>query len=208
MRYRAFSFLLLGMCFGCAEDELPAQPKPDPNAESRFNDAVAKSSCGAVHGAFEIEGDSHVPNCSPVEYGTNPPSSGTHYGTWAAFRNYDTPIPRGFWVHSLEHGAVVLSYSCTDCDAEVEEARRVIDEAGVDPVCCSDESCNNPVSRLILTPDPELDVPWAASGWGHTLRDDCFEPEVFASFITWRRGQGAEPVCSDGADPTGLCPAE
>ncbi|HEY3499092.1 MAG TPA: DUF3105 domain-containing protein [Polyangiaceae bacterium] len=203
----AFSFVLSVLCLGCGEEDLPPVPAPDPDAEARLDDAVAKSSCGAVHDVFEIEGAAHVPNCSPVTYGTNPPSSGTHYGTWAAFRNYDTPLPRGFWVHSLEHGAVVISYSCSDCDAEIDAARAVIDEAGVDPLCCTETSCGSPVSRVILTPDPELDVPWAASSWGHTLRVDCFEPKVFAAFIDARRGHGAEGVCSDGADLSGFeCP--
>jgi hypothetical protein len=162
--------------------------------------AVANSSCGARAESFEIEGASHVASCSPVEYGTNPPSSGSHYGTWAAFRNYDTAVPRGFWVHSLEHGAVVIAYSCTDCEAEVQEAKRVIQEAGPDPLCCSSSDCDFPVSRVILTPDPLLDTRWGAASWGHTLTADCFEPEVFAAYIAERRGHGAEAVCNDGVD--------
>jgi hypothetical protein len=54
----------------------------------------------------------HVPIGSQVEYDSNPPSSGPHYPIWAAFRVYTSPVPRPYYVHDLEHGAVVLVYNC------------------------------------------------------------------------------------------------
>jgi hypothetical protein len=161
---------------------------------------VEGSQCGAVKRSFEIQTSFHVPNCQALDYRTNPPSSGDHYGTWAAFRNYDNPVPRGFWVHSMEHGAVVVAYRCTDCQDEVEAAVEAIAEVGVDPLCCSDQNCATPVSRVILTPDPELETDWAAASWGYTLTADCFESEIFRDFIVERRGHGAEAVCNDGTD--------
>jgi hypothetical protein len=100
----------------------------------------------------------------------------------------------------MEHGAVVVTYSCTDCEDEVEAAREAIADAGLDPLCCSEASCNTPVSRVILTPDPELDVRWAVSSWGYTLTADCFETGIFRDFIVNRRGHGPEAVCADGTD--------
>lgn len=162
---------------------------------------MAESTCGAVEREYTLADAEHVANCRPISYGSNPPSSGTHYGTWAAFRVYDTPIERGFAVHSMEHGAVVISYNCDDCEAEVEAARALIDELGPDPVCCSAAGCVNPVTRLILMPDPELDVRFAAASWGFTLKASCFEPEVFRAFVDAHRGRAPEAgVCADGAD--------
>jgi hypothetical protein len=196
----AFTACVALACSGESEPPPSGGSGGTAGAGDRLTGAVGESVCGAELNHFEIEGASHVTNCSPVEYGSNPPSSGTHYGTWAAFRNYDNAVPRGFWVHSMEHGAVVIAYSCTDCEDEVAEAKRVIAEAGPDPRCCSESGCDFPVSRVILTPDPLLETPWAAASWGYTLTADCFEPEVFAAFIDERRGQGAEAVCADGAD--------
>jgi hypothetical protein len=183
-------------CVVKTEDPPPARQDNRPLSEVR----VDPSTCGAVERTFALEASPHVAACSPVSYGTNPPSSGPHYDAWAAYKTYEEAVPRGYWVHSLEHGAVVISYSCTDCDDEIEAARQAVEAVGVDPDCCNDELCLSSVSRVILTPDPLLDVPWAASSWGRTLTADCFEPAVFQSFILHRRGFGDESVCSDGTD--------
>ncbi len=156
--------------------------------------AVAGSTCGAVERTFTPDPALHVDPCLEVAYRTNPPSSGTHYSFWAAYKTYSEPIPRGFWVHSLEHGAVVLAYSCTDCDDEVARAEALIASAGSDPACTLGET------RLILTPDPRLDTRWAAASWGVTLVADCFEEAAFGDFIDAHRGHGPEAVCSDGVD--------
>ena len=42
------------------------------------------------------EGASHIATCAPVRYLSQPPSSGTHYPSWAVFRVYDKPVPWGF----------------------------------------------------------------------------------------------------------------
>src|SRR4051812_24518051 len=54
----------------------------------------------------------HVPEGSPITWTSNPPTSGSHYPIWAEFdEHYDT-LDRGYWVHDLEHGAVVFAYRC------------------------------------------------------------------------------------------------
>ena len=135
----------------------------------------------------------HVPDCSAISYATNPPSSGQHYSSWAPFRVFDEPIGRGFWVHSIEHGAVVILYSCRDCDEEIQAAKVMIEALPEDPVCVG-------MRRIILVPDPLLDVPWAAAAWGYTLRSECFEPEVFRDFALRFAGHGPEKeVCTEGS---------
>ncbi|HVJ15023.1 MAG TPA: DUF3105 domain-containing protein [Polyangiaceae bacterium] len=140
----------------------------------------------------------HVALCSEVTYATNPPSSGSHYPTWADFGVYDFPLPRGFWVHNLEHGAVVVSYNCpTDCAAEVAAASAWLYQLS------PDASCPTGAPRVLLVPDPELDVRWAASSWGFTLRADCFDDAAFSDFYVAHAGQSPAPeaaVCSAGPD--------
>lgn len=161
---------------------------------------VAGSTCGAVERAFPLEAATHVTACGELEYGTNPPSSGTHYGVWPSFKAYDEPVPRGFLVHGMEHGAVVIGYACDDCEDEVEAARELVAGIGPDPLCCSDPSCTGATTRVVLAPDPRLDTVWAAASWGFTLTSDCFEPEVFRAFVEEHRGRGPEAVCSNGVD--------
>jgi hypothetical protein len=214
----AFTLLLITVLSGCSESSepervsgplgycgeataglvsgsgTPAEPLPP-----RFETAIAESACGAVEREYEPEtapAPSHLDPCAEVAYPTNPPCLGPHYdGMWAAFKTYDEAIPRGFWVHSLEHGAVVIAYSCTDCEAEVEAAKTLIEELPVDPLCSS------PVERrVILTPDPKLDTRWAASAWGFTLTSECFEAEVFRAFAISHNAAGPEDFCDNGVD--------
>lgn len=158
------------------------------------------SACDAVVEQHAIEGATHVAECSPVTYGTNPPSSGDHYAVWPAFRTYASPVPRGYYVHALEHGAIVITYNCPDgCASEVAEAQAMIDALPVDPLCPEGGSLKR---RVILTPDPLLDVRWGASAWGFTLRAGCFEAPAFDAFARDHYAQSPEDICVDGHDFT------
>lgn len=152
------------------------------------------SACGAVSEEQPLEGATHVPDCYPVSYQSNPPSSGDHYEHWAAHGVYRAPLPRGFWVHNLEHGAVVLTYNCADgCPDELTRAEQLLDELPSDPSCPGGH-------RVLLVPDPLLDVRWAASAWGFTLRAGCFDPVAFRRFYTKHYAQAPEDVCSEGLE--------
>ena len=61
--------------------------------------------------------------------------------------------------------------------------------------------------RFVMTPDPRLDVRFAASAWGWTLRADCFDPVAFLAFATAHYGQGPEATCANGADVVGTAGA-
>jgi hypothetical protein len=161
--------------------------------------------CGAIEQEQQIEGWTHEPVCSYIEYFTNPPSSGNHYPIWAAYKTYTTPVPDGFYVHNLEHGAIVLTYNCAlydgdggACDADIASAQAMLDGLPTDPDCVAQGS---PVPlRTLMTPDPALDVPFAASSWGWTLRARCFDPVVFGAFAAAHADRGREDICADGDD--------
>jgi hypothetical protein len=168
--------------------------------------AIDGGSCNAIAEQHPIEGNLHMAICSPLTYGTNPPSSGNHYSIWAAYKTYTQPFLPGFWVHCLEHGAVVIGYNCPDgCAGDVARAQAFIDALPAD--------CGAPPRRVVLLPNPGLDVRFAASAWGFTLKADCFDPSAFGAFFAAHYGQGPEDICSDGLDPltggtnkTPLCP--
>ncbi|HMI83542.1 MAG TPA: DUF3105 domain-containing protein [Polyangiaceae bacterium] len=154
--------------------------------------------CQTVVATHLIEGAQHVAVCSPLSYATNPPSSGNHYAIWADYRTYQRPIQRGFWVHSLEHGAVVITYNCPEgCAEEVTAAQTFVDGLPAD--------CGPMARRVILTPDPELDVRFAASAWGATLRASCFDRATFSAFFSDHYDHAPESICGGGTDPTALC---
>ncbi len=163
--------------------------------------------CGAVVQRHPIEGQTHVSECAYARYGTLPPSSGDHYPIWAAYRTYTLPVPEGYWVHDLEHGAIVFSYNCQDagCAADIAAAKQLIDAFPDDPLCIAlPEGVRH---RFVMTPDPRLDVPFAASAWGWTLRASCFDPGAFLDFARAHYGQGGEATCANGADVVGTAGA-
>lgn len=155
--------------------------------------------CVALIQEHDDEGAFHVP-CSPApSYGTKPPSSGNHYATWADYKTYATPVPWGHLMHSMEHGAVVIVYNCPDgCADEVAAAQAMIDALPVDPGCVAPTK-----RRVILAPDPTLDVRWAATAWTWTLRAPCFDAPVFSQFATEHYAKTVENFCNELHEP--LC---
>ena len=137
----------------------------------------------------------HLPACSAINYDTDPPSGGDHYGTWAAFQTYDFALPAGFLVHSLEHGAVVFWYNCPEgCADEVARVEAFIASLPSDPLC----EPWGVERRVILTPSPALGARWAASTWGYALTADCFDEAAFAEFYAQHYGEGRELLCNPG----------
>ncbi len=149
----------------------------------------------------------HVAVSSQVSYPDNPPAGGSHYPVWAAFQSYSFPVPRGFWVHDLEHGAIVFSYNCcassAGCADEVAQVQSLIDGLPVDPECSSATP-----RRVVLTPDPLLDVRWGVSAWGSTLRADCVDEQLFGQFYLDHFGKGPEDFCDPGSDFGGTPPCQ
>jgi len=144
----------------------------------------------------------HVTQCSDIEYSTNPPSGGEHYGAWANFQTYDFPLSAGYLVHDLEHGAVVFWYNCPEgCADEVADVQALIDALPVDPLCAG----TGAERRAILVPYPALASRWGVSAWGHALTADCVDGEAFSGFYTEHYAQGPEQLCNPNqnftADP-------
>lgn len=100
---------------------------------------------------FEVASRSHVDG--PLQYPQDPPVGGDHASQWITCDVYDQPIPTENAVHSLEHGAVWITYSP---DVPPDQARALADLAGG--------------GYVIVSPYLTLDVPVAASSWGHQLR--------------------------------------
>jgi hypothetical protein len=188
-------------------DGAPEAPAPD--APATMPDAAIESgiveptddagACEAVVESHPDEGALHLNRCDPTTYMTNPPSSGNHYGDWALYQTYTTPFRSGFWVHNLEHGAVVITYNCPGgCPAEVAQVQALIDSL--------DNDCAPLPKRIVLLPDPDLDVRFAASAWTFTIKAPCFNRAAFAQFIADHYGHGREDICQGDLNPVGLCP--
>lgn len=141
-----------------------------------------------------------------TSWDSNPPSSGEHYPIWAAYQEYDAAVPRGYYVHDLEHGAVDFLYDCAllgdagdagddggACEAVVEGLRQAAASLPDDPLC--DPSVR---VRHVITPDPLLAYPVAAATWGWTYNAACLDLPTLEAFAKAHYAQSPEDFCTNG----------
>lgn len=137
----------------------------------------------------------HVPAGSTIEWSTNPPATGAHYPTWAGWDRQYLDLPRGTWMHNLEHGGVVVLYNCPDgCPDVVDQLLEVARAAPADPTCAA------PVTkRIIVAPDPLLPdgVQIAAVAWNTFYTASCFDAYL-QTFVDTHFRHGPEDTCADG----------
>jgi hypothetical protein len=104
---------------------------------------------------------------------TNPPSSGPHCPDWRPPGVYAQAVPRCNWIHDLEHGYIMLLYNCPGgCPDIVQQLTALVPKI-------RDADCAQ--RRVIVTPDPELDVKVAAAAWGFTWKSSCLDAAALAS---------------------------
>ena len=102
------------------------------------------------------------------DYPERPPMGGDHSGTPQQCAVYTEPIPAENAVHSLEHGAVWVTYDP--------------DLASADDVAALEELVAGGSYRM-LSPYPGLGVPVSAQAWNHAIRlDDAGDPRL-AGFL-------------------------
>jgi hypothetical protein len=172
---------------------------PAPSADAASLGEILDAPCLVTEANPPDEGHDHVPVGTRVDYGTNPPSSGNHYPVWAAYQAYTTPVPRPYYVHNLEHGAIVLLYRCEDaggCPDIARALQQVSDSLPDDPLCT--QLGEGVRVRTVIAPDLQLDVPIAAAAWDWTYRAQCLDLPSLKAFARQHYGQGREPLCNNG----------
>jgi hypothetical protein len=131
-----------------------------------------------------IQGGVHVN--APVKYDQSPPVGGEHYPVWQNCGIYDQPVQNENAVHSMEHGAVWLTYRPDLPAADLEQLRGLVRGR----------------SYALLSPYPGQDTPVAISAWGFQLKVDAAGDPRLGQFIArFRQGpQAPEPgaVCVGG----------
>ena len=149
--------------------------------------------CAAVVTPVPNEGWIHVLEGSAVSYRANPPASGPHYPVWARYQEHPSAVARPYWVHNLEHGAIVFLYR-PDAPAAVVAALR-----GVFQFLPNDPACGH--RRALMTPDPLLPRATAVVAADFAISADCVSSDLVRDFALSRRGLGPEQVCADGTRP-------
>ncbi len=125
-----------------------------------------------------------------VEYAMVPPAGGPHNPIWQTCGAYTAPIYNEHAVHSLEHGAVWITY---DPSLPVEDVQRLQDLANQ--------------GYVLISPYPGLTDPVVASSWGRQIRlSGVDDPRLQQFIVDFRRNPDTAPepnaTCSMGITDT------
>jgi hypothetical protein len=152
----------------------------------------------------------HIPIGTPITYPSNPPAGGDHWPAWAVWGVHDTAVPVEYLVHNEEHGGIILFYNLAlcagGCPDLVAQLTAVINSQSQDPLCTQqapadpDAGIVGVTTRMVLSPDPDLCVPWAAAAWGWTYQapTSCVDPPALQLFINAHYDQASEHLCVQG----------
>jgi hypothetical protein len=184
----------LGVVPGGIELDAREGEKPPPQAETDLETAAESADCELETGLPE-EGNTHIDDedASEVEYGTDPPTSGDHYGNPSetlsgalsdgAYLEYP---PVGRVVHALEHQRIAIQYSPDLSEEDQLVLKGVFDE---DP------------AGVLFFPNPDMQYDVAVTGWTNLLGCDSMEGaatldavRTFRDEFRGRTGDGPEPI--------------
>jgi Protein of unknown function (DUF3105) len=102
-----------------------------------------------------------------VDYPENPPAGGPHNPAWQNCGFYSEPIADENGVHSLEHGAVWITYSPDLDSADVDVLR----------------SEATPGGYVLVSPRDDLPSPIVATAWGYQLQLDSADDPRLEQFL-------------------------
>lgn len=126
-----------------------------------------------------------------VDYEMSPPAGGPHNPAWLNCGIYELPVQAENAVHSLEHGAVWITYDPA-----------VVTGADLDAL-----RSKMPRSYIILSPFEGLQAPVVASAWGAQIElDGVADPRLEQFIVKYRQSPDApEPgaLCSQAIDGPG-----
>jgi hypothetical protein len=134
------------------------------------------------------EGNTHVPNSTPVTYKTTPPTSGNHNpvpiddGAYITPVTNDTSKPTNIRneVHAMEHGRIEIHYKPSLPEADQLALKGVFD---ADP------------DGMLLYPDPNMPYDVAVTAWTNMVVCPHYSPavlDVIRNFRDTYRGNGPE----------------
>jgi hypothetical protein len=106
-----------------------------------------------------------------------PPVGGVHDPRWQNCGIYTQPLDPGPAVHSMEHGAVWITYNSELPSGDVAVLQEMV----------------RGKTYLLLSPFPDLKSDVVASAWGVQLEVDDISDEKLEQFIDRYRGGGPEP---------------
>ncbi|AFZ66695.1 DUF3105 domain-containing protein [Deinococcus peraridilitoris] len=150
------------------------------------------ASCGGgkIEGekTFNYQGSQHQQG--RIDYTETPPVGGLHNPVWQNCGVYDQPIANEYAVHSLEHGAVWITYRPDLPSAEVDKLKALVDGRG----------------HTLLSPYPNLPSPVVVSAWNRQLSVENADDKRLERFLEAYESGSQAPErgasCSGGMGDT------
>ncbi|MFJ9826459.1 DUF3105 domain-containing protein [Streptomyces sp. NPDC101160] len=165
------------------------------NKQSNEKDQAAAAAKAPIKGEKDWDakklGRNHV--TTPVKYPMNPPVGGDHNPVWQNCNGdvYDKPVADVNAVHSLEHGAVWVTYNKKAAQGDLDKLRAKVKKT--------------PYS--LMSPIDNQSGAIMLSAWGKQVTvDGADDPRVDAFFTKYVNGpQTPEPgaACTGGIDASG-----
>lgn len=126
---------------------------------------------------------------TPVTYPQTPPVGGAHSAVWQNCGFYSAPVGNEHGVHSMEHGAVWITYSPNLASDQVDILKGIAQQ-----------------TYILVSPYPNLGSPIVATAWGNQLKlDSASDPRLDQFVKYFREGpQTPEPgaACTGGTSAT------
>jgi hypothetical protein len=170
--------LLLAVLGGILINSLPSQPSSDDSTTG------ATGSSDAGDGVTAYTGLTRGHRTGTITYLQTPPVGGDHNPVWQNCGVYSQPVKNENAVHSMEHGAIWITYRPDLSADQVQTLRGITAQSGY----------------RLLSPYPGLPSAIVATAWGYQLKlDNAGDPRLL-TFIQKYEQQGPEPgaACSGG----------
>jgi len=133
---------------------------------------------------YDVPSASH--SNGDIDYELAPPVGGDHSQVWQNCGIYSQPVPDETAVHSLEHGAVWLTYAPDLPSEQIDQLRALVGAR----------------THVLLSPHTEQEDPVVATAWSVQLRlQDAGDPRIERFLREYVQGpQTPEPgaPCSGG----------
>ncbi|HEY6102007.1 MAG TPA: DUF3105 domain-containing protein [bacterium] len=157
-------------------EQAPGQPASGQPAQS----GVAATPVRPQIVTVKDQGREHLlPGQSHPAYNSNPPASGWHYPTTAAWGFHTNEFPDELLIHNLEHGGVWIAYKDDN------------DSAVVDPLVALAREFPR---KLVVTHRPANDGPIAVVAWDHVMKLERFDRTAIVDFYNRFKNKGPEFV--------------
>jgi hypothetical protein len=147
---------------------------------------VAGRPANGLGTAMPDEGNQHVADGQVITYNNYPPTSGTHYSTPEGAGFYTNTVPEGNFVHSLEHGYIVLYYKPDLPDATKQQLKDLMTTLPL--------SKYGKVKMVIVPYSKGMTTPLAIAAWNRIFMLSDYNFDEIKTFYQQYVDHGPEDV--------------